>query len=63
MIKRSGERVSILVGAPSDESGCFDDCGCVISERWMNKPLKVRDEHLIPALDADDQAVAAAKSN
>ncbi|QDV69357.1 ATP-dependent helicase/deoxyribonuclease subunit B [Rosistilla carotiformis] len=58
MIEAIAPRVAILVGAPESEADVFDQYGCVLPTAWTKRTLQITDEQLVPATDAEDQAVA-----
>ncbi|WP_145345617.1 PD-(D/E)XK nuclease family protein [Rosistilla ulvae] len=61
MIDTVAPQVTILVGAPESESEAFDSHGCVIPSQWMDRDLQIREDQLVPATDAEDQAAATSQ--
>ena len=62
MLKATRGDVIAMVGAPKSAAKRFDKFGCVNTQRWLDHELPLRDEHLIPADDISDQAIAVAES-
>ncbi|WP_417747447.1 PD-(D/E)XK nuclease family protein [Rosistilla oblonga] len=61
MIEEIAPSVSILVGAPPEESDLFDEWGCVVSQAWIDRTLEIDERQLVPATDAEDQAIATSR--
>ncbi|HSJ25378.1 MAG TPA: PD-(D/E)XK nuclease family protein [Longimicrobiales bacterium] len=59
------ERLRVLVHAPADEAGAFDELGCVRPQHWLRREIEIDDERLAivghPSAQAREAAAAVAR--
>lgn len=53
------DAVTALVHASAEHAHLFDAHGCLAVEQWQNRPVPIKDEHVIVVSSAEDQAVGA----
>lgn len=62
MLDQVADRVTVFIHAPKSHQKLFDSHGCLIPERWEEKPIEVRREQIRVVDRPIDQAEATART-